>query len=325
MYNIRPWKSAVALTGILLGAPMAALSATYPSKPITLIVPFAPGGMADQVARVIAPAIHAEYKVPVIVENKAGAGGSIGNHAVASAPGDGYTLLVASAGITTEAATRKNLPYDMRTDLAAVTQLVVMPNVVLVNERFKAQTLGDLISYAREKPDTVLAGSSGIGSSTHFATELFNATAGIKTVHVPYKGGAPTWQALMAGEINMLIDPLPSARNLVNSGKVRALALAAAERSPLLPDLPTTAEAGLPSYGSEMWFGLFAPASTPPELLDRIQQMFRHALDDGNVRKWSLEHGLSVVGNSPEAFHAANAKEIERWTELARLHHIEVD
>lgn len=306
----------------VLASPTIALAEGYPSKPITLVVPFAPGGTADMIARKVSPRLMEKYKVPVIVDNKPGAGGAIGNRIVATAPGDGHTLLIASAGITTEPALRKNLQYNMQTDLAAVTKLVTMPNVVVVNASVKANTLADLIAHAKANPGKVTVGSSGTGSSTHFSAELLKATAGIDLVHVPYRGGAPSWQAIMAGEVNMLVDPISNARKLVDSKKVRALALAAPRRTAYWPDLPTAAEAGLPGYEVDMWFGVFAPGKTPPALVKEIQQMFREVMAERDFKAWSADLGFTIVGNTPQEFTTTNTAEIKRWTEVVRVNNI---
>ncbi len=218
-----------------VAAPTIVFAQSVPSKPLTLVVPFAPGGTADMIARKVAPRLTEKYKVPVVVDNRPGAGGAIGNRIVATATGDGHTLLIASAGITTEPALRKDLPYNIQTDLAAVTKLVTMPNVVLVNTKVKVNTLAELIAFAKANPGKVTVGSSGTGSSTHFSAELLKAMAGIDLVHVPYRGGAPSWQAIMAGEVDMLVDPISNARKLMESKKVRALALAAPRRSGYWP------------------------------------------------------------------------------------------
>jgi crotonobetainyl-CoA:carnitine CoA-transferase CaiB-like acyl-CoA transferase/tripartite-type tricarboxylate transporter receptor subunit TctC len=310
----------VALT--TLTAPTTSFAQTYTNKPLTLVVPFAAGGTADMIARKIAPKLTEKYKVPVIVDNKPGAGGAIGNRIVATAPGDGHTLLIASAGITTEPALRKNSQYNMQTDLAAVTKLVTMPNVVVVNADVKAQTLADLIAYAKANPGKLTVGSSGNGSSTHFSAELLKATAEIDMVHVPYKGGAPSWQAIMGGEINVLVDPISNARKLVESKKVRALALAAPRRTAYWPTLPTAAEAGLPGYEVDMWFGVFASSKTPPALVKEIQETFRQIMAEPDFKAWAADIGFTIVGNTPHEFAATNAEEVKRWTELVRVNKI---
>lgn len=321
MVSILKRRLTLAALAVLL-APATALAEGFPSKPITLVVPFAPGGTADMIARKVAPRLTEKYKVPVIVDNKPGAGGAIGNRIVATAPGDGHTLLVASAGITTEPALRKNLQYNMQTDLAAVTKLVTMPNVVVVNTNVKVNTLADLIAYAKANPGKVSVGSSGTGSSTHFSAELLKATAGIDLVHVPYRGGAPSWQAIMAGEVNVLVDPISNARKLVQSKKVRALALAAPRRTDYWPDLPTAAEAGLPGYEVDMWFGVFAPGKTPPGLVKEIRDMFREVMAEPDFKAWSADLGFTIVGNTPQDFTATNAAEVKRWTEVVRVNNI---
>ena len=313
----------LALTALIaLAAPAIAAAQTLQNKPLTLVVPFAPGGTADMIARKLAPKLADKYKVPVVVDNKPGAGGAIGNRIVAMAPGDGHTLLIASAGITTEPALRKNLSYDMRTDLAAVTKLVTMPNVVIVHSDVKAATLAELIAYAKANPGKLTVGSSGTGSSTHFSAELFKAVAGVDIVHVPYKGGAPSWQAIMAGEVNMLVDPISNARKLAESKRVRGLALAASRRTGYWPELPTATEAGLPGYEVDMWFGVFASGKTPPALVKEIQQTFSQAMADPDVKAWADDLGFTIVGNSPEQFSATNAAEIERWTDVVRINKI---
>jgi tripartite-type tricarboxylate transporter receptor subunit TctC len=317
--------AALILGGVALGSGGGAGAAEYPNRQLTIVVPFAPGGLADVLARRIAPRLSEKHKIPVIVDNRAGAGGSLGARAVVSAPGDGYTLLLASSGITTEPALRKDVPYNMATDLAAVTKVAQLPQVVLVNAAFAPKTLSELVAHAKANPGTINVGSSGSGSATHFAAELFKSVAGVDVVHVPYKGGAPSWQAVMAGEVQLLFDPISSARKLVDSKKVRALALAAPRRSDYWPDLPTAAEAGLPGYEADIWFGIFAPGKTPPALVKDIHAMILGVLGEPEMRSWLAQQGFTMVGNAPEAFAAANAIEVKRWTELVRANKITAD
>jgi tripartite-type tricarboxylate transporter receptor subunit TctC len=310
----------VALAAV--AAPTIVFAQSFPSKPVTLVVPFAPGGTADMIARKVAPRLTEKFKVPVIVDNKPGAGGAIGNRIVATATGDGHTLLIASAGITTEPALRKDLPYNIQTDLAAVTKLVTMPNVVLVSTKVKANTMAELIAFAKANPGKVTVGSSGTGSSTHFSAELLKAMARIDLVHVPYRGGAPSWQAIMAGEVDMLVDPISNARRLAESKKVRALALAAPHRSSFWPDLPTATEAGLPGYEVDMWFGVFAPATTPPALVKEIQETLRKIMAEPDFKAWAAQLGFTIVGNTPQEFTATNAAEVKRWADVVRTNDI---
>ena len=320
--NCRARVAALMLVGSLA---WGAHAADFPSKAITLVIPFTPGGLTDILARRIAPVLAAKYKVPVIVENKPGAGGTIGVSAVVAAQPDGHTLLIHSNAITTEPALKKDLPYNAETDLVPISKLVALPMVILVNAQLKADTLSEFIAYAKANPAKLNFGSSGSGSFTHFGAELFRSMAAINMVHVPYKGGAPSWQALMGGEIQMLADPISSAKKLADSKKVRGLALAAPRRSEYWPELPTAAEAGLPGYEADLWLGLYAPAKTPPGLASDIHAAFRQALQEPEVNAWLKQQGFGMVASTPDGFRASNTAEIRRWAELVRANSIKAD
>ncbi len=296
----------------------AACAAEWPERPIRVIVPYPAGSNSDALARLIGQRLGEHLHQPVIVDNRGGAGGAIGTQAVTSAQPDGYTLLLHSGAVVTEAVVRKDLPYDMQRDLAPISMLTNGPNVLLVHPSLPVKTAADLIAYAKSHPGKVNFGSPGLNTSIHLSSELFKAMAGIDVVHVPYKGGAPSYQGLAGGEIQMLIDPLPTARTLVSSGKARALAVTTSTRTDLWPELPTVAESGLPGYASSVWFGLFAPAATPKDVVQRLSAAVRAVMAEPATRDNLLKKGALPVGDTPEEFRTKISQDLKRWTGLVQ-------
>ncbi len=290
----------------------------FPTKPIRIIVPYPAGSNSDTLARFLGQALSAKFKQSVIVDNRGGAGGSIGTQAVISSEPDGYTLLLHSGAIATEVVVRKDLPYDIRKSLAPISMLTSGPNVLLVNPSLPVKSAAELIAYAKANPGKVNFGSPGLNTSIHLSTELFKALAGINIVHIPYKGGAPSYQGLGGGEIQMLIDPVPTARALVASGKAVAIAVTTNKRTDLWPELPTIAESGLPGYNASVWFGLFAPAATPQVVLDRISVDVRAIMVEPATRDWLRSQGAIAVGDTQEEFREKLTEDIKRWTDLVQ-------
>ena len=255
------------LAGLLLGASLPAQAqapaAAYPVKPVKVIVPYPPGGPTDIVARVVFQQVSDSTGQQFIVENRAGAGGNIGAEAVARAPADGYTLLVATTAHAINMSLFKNLNYDVLKDFAPVTLLTQGPLVLVATPAFPAANVRELIALAKAKPNTLNFASSGNGQSTHLSGELFNTMAGIKLAHVPYKGSAPALTDVIGGQVPLMFDTMLSAMPFVKTGKLKALAVTSAQRSPAAPELPTVAESGLPGYEVVAWNGLLAPAGTP--------------------------------------------------------------
>ena len=307
--------------------PITGTAQTWPSKPIKIIVQFSPGGTTDIIARTMSDRLSQQLGQPVIVDNRPGASGSIGSDAVAKAPPDGYTIGMAT--VTTHAinpAVFKKLPYDVMRDLAPITRLVSVPNVMAVNPALGVKSMPELIALMKAKPaGTVTYGTAGLGSEGNLNGELFNQSAGVKLLHVPYKGSAPAIQEAMAGQIDLVLDNLPSSLPFIQSGKLRALGVAAPKRLAILPDVPTFAEAGLAPMNSSSWFGLVAPAKTPKEVIDRIQAASVKVLAQPDVRAAIAKLGGEPVGNRPEEFTAQIRADLDKFKRLADSSGIQLD
>ena len=317
--------SSASLAFIALSAPQAHAQA-YPSKTIRFVVPYPAGGPLDTVARLLGAKVGESVGQPVVVENKPGAGGNIGADIVAKSPADGYTILMgAVATHAINPSLYKSIPYDPIKDFAPVTQVASTPNVLVVNPGVPAKDVRELIAYAKANPGKLSFGSGSIGSAGHLAGELFKATAGVDMVHVPYKGAAPAMQDLIGGRIQLMFDNLASSLGQVKAGKVRALAVTTAKRSPLAPDLPTIAETGVPGFDISTWFGIFAPAGTPKPALDRLHAEFAKALAAADVRDRMTSMGAEPVGNTPDEFAAFVRSEGEKYSKVIRASGAKVD
>lgn len=290
----------------------------YPSRPIRIIVPLAAGGMADILARTIAAKITESTGATVVVENRTGGSGVIGADAVAKSPPDGYTLLMGLHATQAILVHLTKLPYDPAKDFAPVIHVATVPNVLLVHNSVPATSLSELIAHAKANPAKLTFASQGNGSTGHMIGEQFKVSAGIELTHVPYRGAAPASQDLVAGHVSMLFDIVPLAISNLQSGKVRALAVCAAERVKALPDVPTIAEAGLPGMEAGAWFGLFAPAGTPPAAIAWVNREAKKAFMASDVRERFAGQGAVLPLDTPEAFGAHVAAETERWGALIR-------
>jgi tripartite-type tricarboxylate transporter receptor subunit TctC len=288
--------------------------AAYPDRPIKLVVPYPPGGTTDLLARTLAPRLSERLGQPILIENRAGAGGVIGSQVVAKSPADGYTLVfgsIASHGILPAIQTPQ--PYDPIRDFAPVSLVAITPNVLLANVSAPAKNLSELIALAKSQPGKLNFGSTSLGGSPHMSGELLKSQAKIQMVHVPYKGGAPMLVDLMGGQISFAFDNLPSSIQHIRSGKVKALAVTTAKRWPHAPEIPTMAEAGLPGYESSAWFGLLAPGNTPKAVVDLLQRHVSAILKQPEVEKIYLEQGAMPVGNTSEEFVRFITAEMQKW------------
>ena len=290
----------------------------YPSRPIRIIVPLAAGGMADILARTIAAKITEATGATVVVENRTGGSGVIGADAVAKSAPDGYTLLMGLHATQAILVHLQKLPYDPAKDFAPVIHAATVPNVLLVHNSVPANSLRELIAHAKANPGKLTFASQGNGSTGHMIGEQFKVMAGIELTHVPYRGAAPASQDLVAGHVSMLFDIVPLAISNLQSGNVRALAVCAAERVKALPDVPTIAEAGLPGMEAGAWFGLFAPAGTPPAAIAWVNREARKAFAAPEVGERFAGQGAVLPLGAPEAFGAHVAAETERWGALVR-------
>ncbi len=306
-----------ALAATTAFAPLA-MAQDYPSKPVKLIVPFPPGGSVDLVARLLGKSLQEQLKQPFIVDNKPGASGNIGADFVAKSPADGYTLLVGSAGVF---AANQHLyakpPFDPEKVFAPIMRIVDQPNILVVHPDSPARTEQELVALAKAKPGKNSFGTASVGSAQHFSTEIFMQQAGIQMLHVPYKGGAPAVSDLMGGQIDMIFDTSPTAVPYVKSGKLRALAITSAQRSPLLPDVPTMREAGLPNFEVVTWTGLAAPAGTPAAVVETLNAAIKRALA-GELSRQLAETSLIPVGDSPQAFKAFIHQDAQNYARLVK-------
>ncbi|HLX22208.1 MAG TPA: tripartite tricarboxylate transporter substrate binding protein [Usitatibacter sp.] len=291
----------------------------YPTKPIHFVVPYPAGGPLDAVARLLGQRVSERLKQPVIVENKPGAGGNIGADFVAKSPADGYTILMgAVATHAINPTLYASIPYDAEKDFRPVTQLASTPNVLVVNPSLPVHDVREFIAYAKANPGKLNFGSGSTGSAGHLAGELFKSMAGVEMTHVPYKGAAPAMNDLVSGQINLMFDNLASSLAQVKAGRIRALAVTTASRSPLAPELPTIAESGLPGFDISTWFGLFVPAGTPVEVVEVLHDEFNRALSDPGIREKMLALGAEPAGSTPAQFAAYIRSESAKYARIIK-------
>jgi len=316
--------SVLGTLGVLLAT--AAGAQSYPTKPVRIVAPFPPGGVADVLARAIQPGLQEALGQQVVIDNKPGAGGNIGAEIVARAEPDGYTLLLASAGILTiNEFLYSKMPFDTATAFAPITLVGDMPNIVVVSPRTGITTLKELIERAKDLPGKLNFGSAGNGTTTHLAIVLLEQAAGIRLAHVPYKGAAPAVQDLVAGQIDGLVDNPPLVISHIRSGAIKALAWAAPQRMAILPDVPTAAEAGLPGFEASSWFALVAPAGTPKEIVARLNAETAKILRDPKMVEQFAQRGVRLVGNSVEEFAAFIPKERARWSDIVKVSGVKLE
>lgn len=281
-------------------------------------MPFAPGGGTDVVARTLAQAMEKDLGISVVIENKPGAGTIIGTQAVAASSPDGYTLLMGTFSHAVNSSLSANLPYDPHRDFAPVALVARSFNLVVVNPKSAIRTIADLIAAAKADPDKLTFGTFGAGTSAHLAGELFKSMARVQMTAVPYKGAAPAITDLIGGQIDVMFTTVASAASLVESGQLRAIAVTSAERSPAFPQLPTVAEAGVPGYAAESWYGLFAPAGTPKEVIDRLNRSAAVAVQSAAFAKLAANEGLVMIARPPEELDRFVRAEEERWRRVIR-------
>jgi tripartite-type tricarboxylate transporter receptor subunit TctC len=305
--------------GVLLAcaAPVAASAQDYPTRPVVLVSPFPPGGSVSLVARIVAEKMSETLGQSVVVENRGGAGGTIGARFVAKSPADGYTLLLGYTGtLAIGPSLYANAGFEPRKDFAAIGRIGSAPTMVVVHPSFQVHSIAELIAYAKANPGKVNYGSAGIGTVGQLAGELLDTMAGIKLTHVPYKGTGPAITDLLGGHIQMMFTPIPSGHGQVESGLLRALALTSAQRSSLLPDLPTVAESGLPGYEAALRYGLVAPAGTPRAIVERLNKELRLALLADDVRQRLAADGAEVLPSTPDDYAADIDREEASWSKI---------
>jgi tripartite-type tricarboxylate transporter receptor subunit TctC len=291
----------------------------YPTKPLRLVIPYPPGGGTDTIMRPFAQYLSERLGQPVVIDNRGGAGGSMGMEAVARAAPDGYTL---AAGLTAQLAVNpalyKKLPYDPVKDFAPITLFADGPYLLVVHPTLPVKTVKEFIELARKRPNEITYASSGNGSGGHLAAELMKNMAGIKLLHVPYKGGGPALTGLLTGEVQALFAPYASAQGHIKSGRIRALGVTTVRRPKAIPDIPTLAEAGVPGYDSGVWYSLLAPAGTPRAIIDRLHRETVAVLNTPEFAKLLMEQAIDAIGNTPEELAQYIRSEIDKWAKVVK-------
>lgn len=316
----------------LLAGPALA-QGSWPTKPVRIVVPFAPGGTTDILARAVAPELSKAFGQQFIVDNRAGAGGNVGAEIVAKAPNDGYTLLMGTVGTHgINRALYPKLPFDPIKDFAPITLVAAVPNVMEMNadkaKSLNINSVADFVKYAKANPGKLNMASSGSGTSIHLAGELFKTMTGSFMTHIPYRGSGPALLDLVGGNADVMFDNLPSSMQQIKGGKLKALAVTSSKRSPALPDVPTVEEAGGPAlkgYEASSWFGLLAPAGTPPEIVNRIQQEVAKSLGTAAIKEKMLAQGAIPSGNSPAEFARFIDSEHAKWAKVVKASGAKVD
>ena len=308
----------VGMAGALLSSP-AALAQAFPNKPLRLICPFPPGGAVDIASRAIAQELSKNLGQPVTVENRPGAGGNIGGAEAARANPDGYTIFMTTSGIQAiNPVLYAKMPFDPNKDLVPVSALVSLNNVLVLHPSIKANSVPEVIAMAKSQPGAMNYASSGSGTSIHMSGEMFKSLTGVNITHIPYKGSAPAMTDLLGGQVMMMFDNIPSAIPHIKSGKLKALATTGAKRDPLLPELPTLAEAGISGYESGVWFGLAVPANTPRDVIMKLNAEAIKGTRSPEFVKRMTELGYNIMGTSPEVMLDMSRAEVQRWGPIVR-------
>jgi len=303
-----------------------ALAADYPARPIKLVVPYAPGGGADGVARIVAKTVSESIGQPIVIENKGGAGAIVGTDLVAKAEPDGYTLLLGQSGpISINPAVYKSLPYDPQKDFAPVSMTTAYPYILVVNAELPAKTLAEFVALAKAKPGTMNYGSTGVGAANHLVAELFNSKAGLKMTHIPYRGTALATADLVAGQLTMVFGDPISVLPHIQSGKLRALAVTSLQRSSVAPAVPTIAESGYPGFEALAWHGIMAPARTPPEIVQKLNRQIVKAVNDPATKALLANQAMQTVGSTPGEFAAFIRNDIAIWKAVALAANVTVE
>ncbi len=299
-------------------APLAALAQAYPAKPVRLVLGFPPGSAVDVVGRIFAAKLGEAVRQTVVVENRPGAGSNIAAEAVVRAPADGYTLFMGSIANTINASLYKSLPFDFGRDLAAISGIASLPNLLVVHPSMPVHSVRELIATAKARPNDILFGSSGNGTSPHLSAVLFGSMAGVKIVHVPYKGSPEAVTDLVAGRTQMMFAPASTALPFVKSGKLRALATSTAKRAAIMPDLPTVDEAGVKGFETSLWFALYAPTATPGDIIGRLNGAAAQALNDADLKQKFAAQGIDPFGGTVAQTAEFTRSELAKWAKVVR-------
>ena len=315
----------LAATALAL-ATSAALAQSYPSKSIRLISPFAPGGGTDITARAIAPKLTSALGQQVIVDNRGGAGGMVGVEIASKAPPDGYTIVIGTIGnIAVNPSLYSRMPYDPQKDLVPIGQVANALNVLVVHPSLPAKTVKEFIAIAKQNPGKLNYGSSGPGATDHLAGEVFNMMAGVKMEHIPYKGGAPAMLDLVAGQVQVVFSTMATAIGAIQANRIRAIAMTGNQRYERMPNIPTIAEGGLKGFEVNNWYGFFAPAGTPKEVVTRLHAETAKALTMADVKTRLIDAGIIATSSTPDAFAAYIAAETKKWAKVVKAANIKAD
>ena len=317
--------TAAALSAVLSAGSAWAQADDYPSRPVRVIVPFATGGSTDLLGRLTANKLSERLNQRFIVENRTGAGGRLGTEATVRSDPDGYTLLFHTGALAVEPSVKKKTPYDVRKDLIPISLALSGPFYLVVNPAVPARNITELVAYAKANPGKLNFGSPGIGSSIHLASEMFKSAAGIDIVHVPYKGNSPALAGLIAGDIQFMLDLLPTSKPMIDAGKVRVLGVSTMRRSSDMPDLPTAHESGVRDYESAVWMGLLAPAGTPPAIINKIAGAMQAILKAPDVQAQLRSQGFDAIGSTPAEFSRFLNEEIDRYAKVIREARLDID
>ncbi len=307
---------AAACLALSFAGTATAQAPAYPSKPIKFIVPFGPGGGNDLLARITAQKLAESMGQPVVVENRVGASGVVGNQFLIRSAPDGYTIIIGGTPLTVNQTLQRDMPYDALKDFSPISLLVLQPNVLIINPKVPANSLQELIALAKAQPGRLNYGVGSEGSAPHLASELLKVMAGIDAVHVPYSGNAPMLNAVMSGEVTFGFDQPATALGFIQAGRVRALGVTSTTRSQVLPNIPTMSEAGLPGYEINSWFGILGPPNLPKPIAERLSAEFAKALANPEVRERLIQQGFTVVGSTPDQFAAHLKADVANWKRI---------
>ncbi len=314
---MRIWGALAAGLSLIL-LPAAGMAQDFPTKPIKLIVPFPPGGPNDIIARVVGQRMSELIKQPIVIENRSGQAGVLGTDAIAKAAPDGYTIGITSASSLVINPSMERVPYDVKKDLAPVTLNVTVPEMLVVASNVPANNMAELIALARAQPGKLNFASAGIGGLPHLAGELFKLTAKLDIVHIPYRGAAPAINDLLGQQVQMTFLDLPVLLPHIKAGSIKPIALGSPTRAPTAPDVPTTAEVGMPDLLIENWYGMLAPGGTPPAVIATLNKITNEAMADPAVKTKLADQGLTVAGNTPEQFRAFIDSETKKWAKVIK-------
>ncbi|MES2999191.1 MAG: tripartite tricarboxylate transporter substrate binding protein [Pseudomonadota bacterium] len=325
---MKSWKRFAALGLAVLGtftAPGSAVAQTFPSQPVKIIVPWAPGGTADILGRQMGVELSQKWGVPVVIDNRPGASGTIGSDQLARSPANGYTLMLVATHHVINPSLMKTLPYDTRKDFTPISMVAAMPNVLVVNPALPVKNVQELIKYAKERPGKVSFGASGVGGASHIAGEMLGQLAGLDLVSVSYKGAAPALTDLLGGHIAMMFDSMPSMLPQIKSGKLRALGVTSLKRSPVLPDVPTIDESGVKGFQATPWFAMFAPGNMPADLTKKISGDVIDVIKSPRMQAWLAEQGADPMTMTQPEFAAFINNEFGKWGKVISAANIKVE